>query len=306
MVLNFVLIHAAPGDAIVYLIGNVPADPELVAQLRHRLGLDLPLHEQLTRYMAGVLRGDLGTSFYYQRPVLDVVLERLPATALLMGGQLLVTTAVGIPLGVLAARRRNEVPDNVISSIAILGFAVPAFWLAQIAILVFAVELGLFPAQGMIDARNAHEGIRYLLDVAWHLVLPVATLTFGHMALLIRITRTSVIDTLTRDFVVVARAKGLSERVITWRHVVRNSLMPVVTILGLEVGQIVAGMIVVETVFAWPGIGRLTYDSITRRDVPVIMGVFLLSAVAVVVANLLTDIAYGVLNPRVRVSARSG
>ena len=305
MVINFLLIHLAPGDPLVYLMGDVPADAQLVAQVRERLGLDRPLYEQLFRYIADVARGDLGTSFYFQRPVLELVLERVPATALLMGTQMLLTTVIGIPLGVMAARRRDTWTDGAISATAILGFSVPMFWLAQIAILVFAVNLGLLPAQGIVDTRRTHEGLQHILDVASHLVLPAATLAFGHMALLVRITRTSVIDTLTREFVTTAHAKGLAERVVLWRHVMRNSMLPIITILGLELGQIVAGTIVAESVFAWPGVGRLTFDSISRRDIPVIMGVFLLTAGAVIVANLVTDIAYGFLDPRIRVGGRA-
>ena len=304
VVLNFLLIHAAPGDVLSYIVGDSGADPALAAQIRHRLGLDLPLHEQLAQYVGGVLTGDLGRSIYFDRPVLNVIIERVPATLLLMITQLALAILIGIPLGVAAARRRNTPTDNAISTLSVVGFSIPVFWSAQILILVFAVNLHLVPAQGMTDSRTSHVGLDYWLDLLWHLALPALTLAVVNTALIARITRASMIETLTREYIVSARAKGLGDAAVVWVHALRNSLLPIVTIVGLEIGAILAGTVVTETVFAWPGVGRLIYESIARRDYPVIMGGFLLAALGVLIANLLTDLVYGSLDPRIRIGRR--
>jgi ABC-type dipeptide/oligopeptide/nickel transport system permease component len=305
-VLNFALVHLAPGDPLTYIVGDAGADPQLAAQLRRSLGLDLPVGEQFVRYVSSLARGDLGASLYYRQPVLSVLLDRVPATVLLMGTQLIIAILIGVPIGAIAARRRNSAVDGALSTFAVIGFSVPVFWSAQMLILLFAVQLRLVPSGGLTDARADHEGLRYIVDVAWHLALPAFTLALVNTALVSRIARASMIDVLWRDFVTTARAKGLAERTVIWSHVLRNALLPIVTVIGLEIGQILAGTIVTETVFAWPGMGRLMYDSISRRDYPVILGGFLLAAVAVVIANLLTDILYASLDPRIRVGRRQG
>jgi ABC-type dipeptide/oligopeptide/nickel transport system permease component len=303
--LNFLLIHFAPGDPISFLVGDAGADQEVIANLRRELGLDRPLHEQLASYLVAVASGDLGESFFFRRPVMDLLLSRLPATVLLMTTQLVIAAGIGIPLGVLAARARNTTLDTAISFFALLGFSVPVFWSAQILIMLFAVNLGVLPAQGMTSVRETYQGWDLVGDVGWHLVLPAFTLAVLHMALIVRITRASMIDVLPRDFVTTARAKGLRESKVVWSHAFRNGLLPVTTILGLEVGAILAGTVVTETVFGWPGIGRLIFESIVRRDYPVIMGGFLFAAVGVIVANLITDVAYGGLDPRIRLRKRA-
>lgn len=304
--LNFALVRLAPGDPIAYLVGDAGADPQLAARLRASLGLDRPLLEQFFAYVGNLAHLDLGVSLFYRRPVIDVLMERVPATVTLMTAQLLLAILIGIPAGVLAARRRNGATDSVISSLAVVGFSVPVFWSAQMLILFFAVQLRILPSGGMTDSRTTYTGIEYAADVARHLALPAFTLALVQTALIARITRASMADVLSRDFVVTARAKGLAERAVVWRHALRNSMLPIVTVLGLEFGQIFAGQIVTETVFSWPGIGRLMFESISRRDYPVIMGGFLLAALGVLVANLVTDLAYARLDPRIRIGRRQG
>lgn len=300
-VLNFALVRLAPGDPVAYLVGDAGADPQLAARLRESLGLDRPMNEQFITYITNLVRGDLGVSLFYRRPVSDVLFERIPATVTLMATQIVIAICIGIPAGVLAARRRNTATDNIVSGLAVVGFSVPVFWSAQMLILLFAVQLRILPSGGMTDARTESEGIGHIADVARHLVLPALTLSLVHTALIARITRASMTDILSRDFVTTARAKGLAERAVVWRHALRNSMLPIVTVIGLEFGQIFAGQIVTETVFSWPGIGRLMFESIGRRDYPVIMGGFLLAAVGVLVANLITDLTYARLDPRIRI-----
>lgn len=264
------------------------------------------MSEQFITYITNLARGDLGVSLFYRRPVSDVLFERIPATVTLMTTQILVAICIGIPAGVLAARQRNTATDNLVSGLAVVGFSVPVFWSAQMLILLFAVQLRLLPSGGMTDARTQYEGIGYVADVARHLVLPALTLSLVHTALIARITRASMTDVLSRDFVTTARAKGLAERAVVWRHALRNSMLPIVTVIGLEFGQIFAGQIVTETVFSWPGIGRLMFESIGRRDYPIIMGGFLLAAVGVLIANLITDLTYARLDPRIRVGRSQG
>jgi peptide/nickel transport system permease protein len=305
-ILNFALVRLAPGDPVAYLVGDAGADPQLAARLRASLGLDRPLIEQFITYVTGLARFDLGTSLFYRKPVIDVLMERMPATVTLMTAQLLLAIVIGIPAGVLAARKRNQATDNIVSGLAVVGFSVPVFWSAQMLILLFAVQLRILPSGGMTDVRTAYQGVEYFADVARHLALPALTLALVQTALIARITRASMTDVLSRDFVVTARAKGLRERTVVWRHALRNSMLPIVTVLGLEFGQIFAGQIVTETVFSWPGIGRLMFESISRRDYPVIMGGFLLAAVGVLIANLITDIAYARLDPRIRIGRSQG
>jgi peptide/nickel transport system permease protein len=257
-------------------------------------------------YITSLARGDLGTSLFYRQPVLNVLLDRVPATLLLMVTQLVIAIVLGIAIGALAARRRNTLADGTLSTFAVVGFSLPVFWSAQMLILLFAVQWRILPSGGLFDVRAGYTGFRYVLDVAWHLALPALTLALVNTALISRITRASMIDVIWRDYVVTARAKGLAERTVVWSHVFANALLPIVTVIGLEMGQILAGTIVTETVFSWPGMGRLMFDSISRRDYPVIMGGFLLAALGVVAANLLTDILYAALDPRIRVGRRQG
>ncbi len=299
LVLTFALIHLAPGDPLQVLAGE-GGTPEYYATLRARYGLDRPLPEQLARYVLAIGRGDLGYSFSYGQPVGRVILARLPATLLLTGTALALSTALGPALGVLAATRPHTPLDHAIAGITLTAYAMPVFWLGQLLILLFAVRLGVLPVQGMVSVREGYTGWRHVLDVGRHLALPALTLALPQLALTARLTRTGLREALAEDFVVTARAKGLAERTVLRRHALRVALLPVVTTLGGHLGTLLTGAALTETVFAWPGLGRLLLDATLRRDHPLLMAIFLLVTVVVVAANLLTDLLYTALDPRVR------
>jgi peptide/nickel transport system permease protein len=296
----FVLVHLAPGNPIDYIIGEAGADQEMVDRLRADLGLDQPIWVQLFRYIAQIAQGDLGYSFVSRAPVLDLILDRLPATLLLMASQLVLSVVLGIGFGVLSARRPNASLDNVITVVSLASFAIPVFWLGQMLILGFAYYLDWFPIQGMTNVRAGYTGFDHVLDVAHHMVLPVLTLTIYNLALNLRLTRASMLQVIGQEYIKVARAKGLSENTILLKHALRNALLPVVTVIGLEFRTLIAGAVLTETVFAWPGLGRLTFDAIGARDYPLLMGMFIFVCLLVVIGNLVTDLLYAVLDPRIR------
>lgn len=296
----FVLVRLAPGDPTGYLIGESGASQEVIDQLRRSMGLDRPLIVQLGAYILQVLRGDLGTSVISGAPVLGLILERFPATLLLMASQYTLSSVIGITLGVIAARRPNSTTDNVITFFSLACFSIPVFWLGQMMILIFAYRLGWFPLQGMVNLRMGYTGWAHVLDVAHHLVLPVATLAIYNLGLVLRLTRASVIQVISQDYVKVARAKGLKERTVLFRHALRNALLPVITVIGIEVPGLVAGAVLAETVFGWPGLGRLTLDAINARDYPLLMGMFIFISLFVIAANLVVDLLYALLDPRIR------
>jgi peptide/nickel transport system permease protein len=298
VLLAFIVIHTAPGDPVLALAGE-HGDAAYYAFMRQKYGLDRSLPEQLFAYASRLLHGDLGVSYVHGRPVVDVVSERLPATLLLTTTALALSSAGGLALGVLAARRADGAADFVVRTGALLGYATPSFWLAQIAAITLALGTGLFPVQGFTDARRQLAGGRYVLDVLHHLVLPALVLAAGELALTTRLTRAGVLEGLATDYARTARAKGLPDRAVV-RHALRNAMLPLVTVIGGRVGMIVTGAVLVETVFAWPGLGQLMLSSIQTRDVPVLLGMFLLVSVAVIIVNLLTDLAYAWLDPRVR------
>ncbi|HEY8370867.1 MAG TPA: ABC transporter permease [Thermodesulfobacteriota bacterium] len=300
--LVFVLVHAAPGDPTLALVGDFPVPDEYRAQIRETFGLDRPIAEQYVRYVASLLRGDLGFSYAQRRPVLDVVLERAGATALLTGTALLFSTATGILLGALAARRPFSWLDHAIGGGSLVGFSVPVFWLGQIFILVFAVLLGWLPAQGMVSLRADPQGLGRVLDIAAHLVLPALALGLRQVAMTARLTRASLLEVLSRDFIRSAHAKGASRARVLLGHALPNALLPVVTFVGYNLGFLLAGSALVETVFGWPGLGRLLYDSVFSRDYPVLLGIFLTVSLTVVAANIVTDLLYAYLDPRIRLA----
>ena len=298
VVVAFVLIHAAPGDPVLALAGQ-HGDAAYYAFIRAKFGLDRPLPEQLLVYAANVVRGDLGVSYVHGRPVVAVVLERLPATLLLMASALVVSSAAGIVLGVAAARHADRPADLAVRIAALVGYATPSFWLAQIAALTLALGTGLFPVQGISDARQAWTGWRYAADVVHHLALPALVLAVNELALTTRLVRSGVLEALATDYVRTARAKGLPEPVVV-RHALRNALLPVVTVIGGRIGMLFTGAVLVETVFAWPGLGQLLLSSLQTRDMPVLLALFLLVSLAVILTNVMTDLAYAWLDPRIR------
>jgi peptide/nickel transport system permease protein len=300
IVFNFFLIHLAPGDPIQALVGEFPAPESYIVEMRKAFGFDQPIYIQLLLYIKNVLAGDLGFSFYYRQPVLTVILDRVPATLQLMVPALLFSATVGILLGVLSARKPYSLADNTISVFSLFGYCVPAFWLGQMLMAAFAIELGWLPSQGMKTVGVDLQGVSLIIDRTAHLALPFAALAIRHLAVNARMMRSSMLEVAYEDFVTVARAKGLDEKAVIAHHMVPNALMPVVTIIGVDVGFLFTGSVLVESVFGWPGIGRLMYESIVKRDYPVLMGNFLITTVLVVVVNLIVDLIYLWLDPRVK------
>ena len=299
LAVNFALVHLAPGDPITFLAGDQGSEA-FYREMRARYGLDRPLPEQFLRYAVSALRGDFGYSFAYGQAVFSVIAERVPATLLLMTAAQLLSVAVGLSAGVIAAARADRWGGTAIRTGAALGYTLPVFWVGQLLILVFAFRLDLFPVYGMESVRAGFTGIRRALDILHHLVLPAMALSLGEMALLVRLTDATLRELRGEDFVRTARAKGLPEGKVLRGHMLRNALLPVVTVIGGRVGTLLTGAVLVEIVFAWPGLGRLLYQAALTRDYPLLMAMFLVSSASVVVANLITDLAYAVLDPRVQ------
>ena len=300
VVLNFFLLQLAPGDAADVLAGEAgSATPEYMAQLRQKFGLDQPVHVQLAKYVRNIASFDLGFSFRHNQTVAQLILARLGPTLLLMVSVLLVSVCVGVLMGALAARHLNRWQDSVISTIAVLTYATPVFWAGLMLIVLLSVKLGWFPTSGMESVAAFHTGWARVVDVAHHLVLPVVTLTLFYLALYTRLMRASVIEQSTMEYVTTARAKGLNERQVLWRHLLRNACLPVLTMAGVQAGALLGGAVVVETVFAWPGLGLLAYDSLFSRDLNLLLGIFFVSACLVVAVNLAVDMLYAVLDPRI-------
>jgi ABC-type dipeptide/oligopeptide/nickel transport system permease component len=287
LTLVFLMIHIVPGDPVEQMLGEGAA-PGQVVQLRHLLGLDLPLHSQYGRYLGKLAKGDLGQSLKFQSSVRRLIFERYPATLQLAFLALVVCAAIAIPAGMLAAYWRGQAPDRAVGVFTLFGLAFPNFALGPVLILFFSIELGLLPVSG-------RGGPLYY-------ILPAATLGAALAAILTRMVRGAMLEELSSDYVRTARAKGLSTYAVLLRHAFRNALIPIITILGLQFGTLLAGTIVTETIFSWPGIGRLTVQAISSRDYPLLQGCILVIAVSYVAVNLLTDLLYAVVDPRVRLS----
>ena len=303
VVLNFLLIRLAPGDPASVIAGEAgAADQKYIAQLREQFGLDKPLTTQLALYVGGIVTFDLGWSYRNQRSVADMVGERLPATLLLTVSAFIVALGIGVGLGVLAATRVGTWADSLITVAALGFYATPLFWVGLMAILLFSVNLGWLPAFGMQTPVAMPVGDR-IVDVARHMVLPVLTLALFFVAIYARLTRASMLEVQDMDFVRTARAKGLAPARILRAHTLRNAILPVITFAGIQVGQLVGGSIVVETVFAWPGIGRLAFEALLQRDYNLLLGVFFLTSVMVIAFNLVTDLVYSMVDPRIEVGS---
>jgi peptide/nickel transport system permease protein len=299
----WLVVRLAPGDPVLALVGDFPAPDEYVKRIREEFGLDRSLPEQFFRYVTAVARGDLGFSFVFRRPVLGLVLERAGATALLTVTALLFASLAGVAVGVLSARRPFSWVDGLISGGSVVGFSVPVFWLGQLLILLFAVTLGWLPAQGMVSVRENPEGWARIRDIALHLVLPAAALSLRFLAMTARLARASMLEVLGRDYIRTAQAKGASGARVLIGHALPNAALPVLTLVGYNLGFVLAGSALVETVFGWPGIGRLLYDSVFARDFPVLLGIMIVVSLTVVLANLVTDLLYAYVDPRIRYRA---
>jgi peptide/nickel transport system permease protein len=284
------------------LAGEAGGAPfEYIQQLRQRFGLDQPVLVQLALYVKNILALDLGYSFRNQSPVLPLILARLWPTLLLMGTTLILSVAGGVLLGLLAAIWVRTWKDHFISFAAIIAYAMPLFWIGLMLILVFSIKLDWLPTSGMEDAAAFYEGWERVVDISKHLVLPSVTLSLFYMALYARLMRATMLEQRGLEYVTTARAKGLTERQITLRHMVRNALLPVVTVAGVQVGGLLGGSVIVESVFAWPGLGQLAFQSLFARDLNLLLGIFFISSCLVVVVNIIVDIIYLILDPRIRV-----
>jgi peptide/nickel transport system permease protein len=286
----FLLIHLVPGDPIVQMLGEGATSAD-VSTLRHSLHLDLPVHTQYVEYLRGLIHGDMGQSLRLHEPVSRLIMQRYPYTLALTLGALLIGVGLAIPAGVISARHRNQWTDRFIGVVSLVGLSFPNFALGPILILVFAIALGWLPVAGAGNGPG---------DFLRHLVLPSVTLGLGLAAILTRMVRTSMLEEMGQDYIRTARAKGLSERTVVYRHALRNALNPVLTVVGLQFGGLLAGAIVTETIFSWPGLGRLTLSAISNRDYALVQGCILAVGLTYVAVNLLTDAAYAIADPRMR------
>lgn len=296
----FLLLQLAPGDTVDALMAQMGGgDPAQMEKLRSFYGLDAPVAVQLGRYLLRLIRFDLGFSAIYGQPVATVIAERLPVTLLLMVSALCLSFAGGTALGVLAARRVNRWPDTLISTLGLIFYATPSFWLGLMGVVVFAVKLGWLPANGFEQIGAGYSGLQRAGDIALHLILPTATLTLIFLAIYLRVMRAAMLEVMTLDFIRTARAKGVSETGVVVRHALRNALLPAVTLVGLQAGTLLGGSVVVESVFALPGLGRLAYESVVQRDLNMLLGIVFVSALLVITVNFCVDVLYAKLDPRI-------
>ena len=302
VVLNFLLLQLAPGDMAEVLAGEAGgASQEVIDNIRATYGLDKPLIVQLGNYLGKVVRGDLGHSFYYNTSVTSLVFRRLGPTLLLVITSIVIAIVVGTLMGVLASRKPDGFLSGFITVLSLVGYSMPVFWTAMMLILLFAWIWPIFPVSDMRSIRLEGGAWRQAVDVAYHLVLPAVTLSIIYLAQYSRLARASMLEVLNSDFVRTARAKGLIERRVIFKHALRNAILPIITIAGLQFGGVISGAVLVETVFNWPGLGTLAFDSILRRDHPTLLGILLFSATLVIIANLVTDFCYQIADPRIKV-----
>jgi peptide/nickel transport system permease protein len=300
IIFTFLLLKLAPGDPAVLMAGET-ATKEYIEMIREIYGLNKPLHEQLIIYLGKLFTGDFGYSFTFKRPVLDVILERVPATLLLAGTGALIAIFFGIVLGVVAALRKDTIADNIISSLTLIFYSIPIFALAQFLILFLVINYRLFPLSGYVTIGvSPSDPIKYAMDVLWHLVLPSISLALIQMATYVKLTRTSMIESLYSNYIIAAKARGLKWRRILFKHALKNALLPIITVAGIQLGLIIGGVVITETIFSWPGVGRLTIEAIEARDFPLLNGIFVLTSVSVIIANIVTDIVYTYVDPRVK------
>ncbi len=296
----FLLLQLAPGDTVDALLAQMGGgDAAVAARLRQDYGLDVSVPVQLGRYLVRLLSFDLGMSAIYGKPVASVIFERLAVTALFMSCALAFAFSAGLVLGVLAARRVNGWPDTLISTLGLVFYAIPSFWLGLMLIVLFSVKLAWLPPGGFESIGQGLTGLAHVLDVARHLVLPILSLSLIFLAIYLRLMRASMLEVMTLDFVRTARAKGLSEGHVLRRHVLRNALLPMVTFVGLQFSTMLGGSVVVESVFSLPGLGRLAFESVVQRDLNTLLGIVLVSAVLVIVVNFIVDLLYAKLDPRI-------
>lgn len=300
--LNFFLLHLAPGNAASVLAGESgSATPEYMTYLEQEFGLNKPLYVQYLNYIKNTATLNLGYSFRDGMPVRDLILQRLGPTLLLMGTTIVISVGLGLLLGLFAGRRPNSALDNFISVFALISYATPLFWIGLMFIVLFSIDLGWLPTSGMTTIAGFYTGWEAVWDVIRHLILPATTLSLFYMALYVRLMRSSTLEQNTMDYVVTARSKGLTESNITFRHILRNACLPVVTMAGIQIGNLLGGSVVVETVFGWPGIGLLAFKALFARNLNLLLGIFFIAAILVIVVNIVVDLIYSFLDPRIQV-----
>jgi peptide/nickel transport system permease protein len=302
-ILSFLIMHLAPGDPTAMYadpLKPISGDPETMQRLRHQLGLDEPLYVQYFKWLFNTVQGKWGYSFINRQPVLNNITDRLPNTILLGGVAMMIALLLSIPIGILSALKKYSVLDYFITTTAFFGISVPSFWLALLLMQIFAYKLGWLPTVGMHSVREQYTGLASVKDVAVHLVLPATVLSMNSLASWTRYMRSSLLEVVGEDYIRTARAKGLREQVVIVRHALKNTLIPMITLLGLSVPSVVGGAFITETVFGWPGMGRLGVNAIMARDYPLVMGVTMMASVLVIAGNLVADIAYAWADPRIR------
>jgi peptide/nickel transport system permease protein len=301
MAINFWIIHAAPGDPVTYLYGQLTdVSAEQMHKLREQMGLTQPIYVQFWCYLRQLLQGDLGFSVINRKPVLTLILERLPATMLLMSTAFVFSVFFGGLWGVISAVKARTPVDYWVTIVSLLGYSMPTFWLGLMLILIFSLYLGWLPTMGMVTLGSQYSGLSAFTDVLAHLVLPTITLGAYNLAIYARLLRANMLEVLAQDFINTARAKGLSAQVVYYKHALRNALLPVITIAGVQLGFMFTGAVLTETIFAWPGMGGLTYQALLQRDYALLMGLFLMVSVCVIVMSLITDVIYTIVDPRIR------
>lgn len=299
VLLGFAIVQLAPGDPVQVLVGDYPAPPEYIRQVRERFGLDAPRWVQLGRYVGQVARGNLGHSFFYNQPVWDVLASRVGPTLLLMTTALVLAAGAGVLLGVASGRRPGSGADHVLMLLGLVGYSLPVFWLGQLLLIGFSIRLDLLPTQGMRTIAFNLSPAERAWDVARHLVLPAVTLATRYVALNVRLTRTSLVEVSTMDYLTTARAKGLAERAVVYKHALRNALIPVVAMAGTQFVYLIGGAVIIEEVFALPGMGRVVVNAIYQRDYTMIQGAVLLLTSAAVLVNLALDLVYRLIDRRI-------
>jgi len=298
--INFIIINAAPGDPIKTIMGKESDDPVLRAALEEKYGFDKPLTVQFGIYLKNSLKGDLGTSIIYDRPVSEMIGERLGPTILLVLSAGILSLIIGTIMGIIAARREGSLLDTILSGISYVLNSVPSFWLGLMLIILFSSRLKLLPTYGMTNQRASYTGIKYILDVLKHMILPVGTLLLVQIPTYFRIAKSSVLQVANEDFITTFRATVMSERKIFNKYIFRNAILPTITMFGISMAYLITGVSLIETVFAWPGTGRLVLTAINQRDYPTLMGMYLIMSISVAVVMIIVDIIYAILDPRIR------
>ncbi|MGP4082251.1 ABC transporter permease [Pseudalkalibacillus sp. R45] len=301
VILNFLLFRVMPGDPLAMVMRNPNASDQAVEKITALFGLDQPWYVQLYMYFKQLLQGDLGMSFMFKQPVIEVIAEKLFPTILLVGVATLIAIIAGIYIGIIAAARRGQKIDILSLTISLVTYSMPTFWLGIVLIIFFSVSLNLFPTSGMITPGEVFtNSFSKIWDISKHLFLPALTLSLVLIGQFVLIMRNSLLDVFTEDYITTAKAKGFSEKLIIKKHAVPNAMLPMVTIIAINLGFMIAGAIQIETVFSWPGLGRLMYEALNNRDYPLLQGIFLIVSICVVLANLIADIVYGYLDPRIK------